>query len=49
VDSQHWVEQVRQTDAMRFRDQAKAAAVTVETPRPTLLDDLEAWLIITVQ
>jgi hypothetical protein len=49
VDCQNWIEQVREVDAVRFRDQAKETAVAVETPGPALLDDLKARLIMAVE
>ena len=49
VDRQHRVEEVREADALRLGDQPEQRAVAVEAPRPALLDDLEARLVVAVE
>ena len=48
VDGQDRVEEVREPDAVRFRDQAEARTVAVEAPRPARRDNFEARLVVTV-
>src|SRR2546422_6376736 len=40
---------MRKPDAVCFRDKAEEAAVAVETPWPTLLDQFETRFIVAVQ
>ena len=49
MDGQHRIEQVRETDAVRLRDEAEEAAVAVEAPRPPDLDHFDAWLVVAVE
>jgi hypothetical protein len=39
VDGQHWVELMREPDAMRFGDQAELRAIPIEGPGAPLLRD----------
>jgi hypothetical protein len=49
VHSQHRVEEMRQTDAMRLRNQAEQMPVAVEAPRAAVLHDLEARLVMAIE
>ena len=49
VDGQHGVEEVRQPNAEGLRDEPEEGAVSVEAPRPALLDDLQAGLVVPVE
>ena len=49
VNRQHGVEQMGEADALRFGDQPEQRAVAVEAPRPPLVDDLQAGLVVAVQ
>jgi hypothetical protein len=49
VHRQHRVAQAREADAMRFRRGAEQCTVTIETPGPALLDDLEAGLVVALE
>ena len=49
VDRQHRVEQVREADALRLGDEAEQRAVAVEAPRPALLHELEARLVVAIE
>ena len=49
VDRQHRVEEVREADALRLRDEAEQRTVAVETPRPALLHELEPGLIVAIE
>jgi len=42
MDCQHWIEEVSQADPVRFGDDPKEAAVTIETPGPTVLYDFNS-------
>jgi hypothetical protein len=46
---EHGVEQVGEADPQCLRHEAEERAVAVETPRPTLLNDFQAWLVVTVE
>ena len=48
MDGQHRVEQVRQADALRFRNKSEKRTVPVEAPRTAQLRHLEAWLVVPV-
>jgi hypothetical protein len=48
VDSKHGIEQVGELDSVGFGDQPEGGALAVEAPRPALLDDLDARLVIAV-
>src|SRR5271165_3945314 len=47
--SQHRVEQVCQTDTMRLRDKSKQMPVAVETPRASVLNDLQARFVMAIK
>ena len=47
VDREHRIEEMCKPDPVSFGHQPEEAAVTVETPRPALFDDIQAWLIMT--
>ena len=49
MHGQHRIEEMRQTDAMRLRNQAEQVPVTVEAPRAAVLDDLEARLVVAIE
>ena len=38
-----------ESNAVRFRDESEKTAVAVETPRPTLLNEFESWLVMTIE
>ena len=46
---QHRIEQVRQADPVRLRDQTKLMPVAVEAPRPAFRGDLQTRLIVAVE
>ena len=46
---EHWIEQMRQTDTMRLRNEAEQMPVTVEAPRATVLHYFEARLVMTTR
>ena len=47
--SEHWVEQVRQTDTMRLRNKSEQMPVAVEAPRASVLHDLEARFVMAIK
>jgi hypothetical protein len=49
MDGQDWIEEVGQSDAMRFGDEAKQRAFAVEAPGAALFDHLEAGFIVAVE
>ena len=49
MDRQHRVEEVRQAYALCLGDQSKQRTVTVKTPRPALLHELEPWLVVPIE
>ena len=49
VDRQERIEQVREADALSFRDQTEQCAIAVKGPRSTLGNKLKAGLIFAVQ
>lgn len=49
VDGQHRIEQVGQPDAVGLGHQPEQGSVAVEAPRPPLLDDLQAGLVVAVE
>ena len=49
VHRQHGIEQMREADALRFGDQPDQRPVAVEAPRPPLVDDFQAGLVMAVQ
>ena len=49
MDREHGIEEVREADAVRLGDEAEERAVAVEAPRPALLHDLEARLVVAVE
>jgi hypothetical protein len=49
VNSQHRIEQMRQANPLRFRDQPEQRAIAVETPGTAKLDDLQRRLAVAVQ
>jgi hypothetical protein len=46
VDGEERIEEVGQVDPVRFRNQAKQLAVTIEAPRPTGLADFQRGLAV---
>ncbi len=49
VDGQHGIEQMREPDAVGLGDQPEERSVAVEAPRPPLLDDLDARLVVAIE
>jgi hypothetical protein len=49
VHRQHGIEEMRKPDALGLRHEAKERAIAVEAPRPTLLDEFEARLVVAVE
>jgi hypothetical protein len=49
MHSKHRVEQVRETDAMRLRNQPEQLPVSVEAPRAAMLHYLETRFVIAIQ
>jgi hypothetical protein len=49
VNCKDWVEQVGESNAMRFRHQAGQGTIAVEPPWTTVLDDFDARLIAAIQ
>jgi len=47
VHGEHWVEEVREVDALGFGDEPEGVAVGVEAPGAALLDDLEPRFVLT--
>ena len=46
---EHRVEQMRETDAMRLRNEAEQMPVAVEAPGAAVLHDLKARLVMTIK
>src|SRR5262245_14985261 len=46
---EHWVEEMRESDAMRLGHEPESRAVAVEAPRPALLNDVETGFIVAVE
>src|ERR1019366_7389339 len=49
VYGEHRIEQVRQTDTMRLRDEAEQMPVAVKAPGAAVLQDLEARLVMAIE
>ena len=49
VHREHRVEQMGEADAMCLGHEAEEGSITVETPRPPALDDLEPRLVVPVE
>src|ERR1700751_4748219 len=49
MHSEHWVEQMRQTDTMRLGNQAKQVPFAVEAPGATVFYDFKAPLVVTIE
>jgi hypothetical protein len=49
VDGEYRIEQVRQPNPMRFRDQPEGSPITVEAPRPAMLSDFEPGLVVPIK
>ena len=49
MNGEHRVEEMRETDALRLGDEPKQVSVAVEAPRPTLLDDFDARLVVAIE
>ena len=49
MHGEHRVEQMRQTDTMRLRNEAEQMPVAVEAPRAAVLHDLQARLVMAIK
>jgi len=49
VHGEHRVEEVREADPVRLRDQPEKRAITIETPRPALSDHFQTRLIVAIK
>jgi len=49
MDSEHRVEEMSQTDAVRFRNESEECPVAVEAPRPAHLGYLKTRLVVSIE
>ena len=46
---QEQIKQMRKPDAVRLRNKAEQATITVEAPGPSVLGDLDPGLVVTIE
>lgn len=49
MHGEHRIEQMRQVDTVCLGDKAEQFSVAIETPRATVLDDLESRLVVAIE
>lgn len=49
VHREHGIEEMRQADAVGFRDEAKELSIAVEAPRPPHLNDFKTRFVVPVK
>jgi hypothetical protein len=49
MNGEHGIEQICQTDALRFGNQAEECSITVEAPGTALLDNLESAFVVSIK
>jgi hypothetical protein len=49
VNREHWIEEMRESNTVRFGNKAEERTITVKAPWPAGFNDLEARLIVPVQ
>ena len=49
MDRENWIEQMSESDTVRFGNESEQMTVTIKAPGPPHFHDLEPFLIVAVQ